>query len=65
LINSIFSAERLFAKRNDNGDILEGEFESGVFDSVANTMRKEFVADKRCSIRVRELCVQIMREMEY
>ena len=65
LINTIFSTESDYTKRTNEGYKLEGEFETGVFDAVAKTMRNEFVANKRCSSEIREFCVEIMKEMKY
>ena len=65
LINALLCTESDFTKRTEGGYKLEGEFETGVFDAVAKTMRNEFAANKYCSVEVRELCVEIMNEMQY
>ena len=65
LNNALLSVESDFAKRDVEGFKLEGEFKTGVFNAVANVMRTEFVANKRCTSEIRELCVEIIKEMQY
>ena len=64
LNNALLSVESYYAKRDDEGNKIGG-FGKGVFEAVAKTMRYEFVANKRCSEEVRNLCVEIVSKMEY
>lgn len=65
LSNSLLSIESDFTKRDEDGYKIEGEFENGVFDAVAQEIRSEFIANKRCSKEVREFCVELINEMKY
>ena len=65
LNNALLSVESDFAKRDVEGYKLEGKFETGVFNAVANVIRTEFVANKRCSTEIREFCIEIVKKMQY
>jgi len=64
LLSALLSTESSFTKRDDEGNETVG-FKDGIFDAIANIMRTEFVADRRCSSEIRELCVELMKKMKY
>ena len=65
LTNALLSVESDYAKRDNEGYKIEGKFSAGLFSATYKMMRNEFVTNKRCSFEIRELCIKIMKEMNY
>lgn len=65
LINALYCTESNYTKRDEDGNKMNNVFEKGVFEAIKDVMRNEFVASKWISTEVKELCVEIIKEMQY
>ena len=65
LINALYCTESGYTKRDEEGDKMNNVFEEGVFEAIKDVMKNEFVASKWISAEVKDLCVEIIKGMQY
>ena len=65
LITALYCVESDYTKRDEEGDKMNNVFEEGVFEAIKDVMKNEFVASKWISAEVKDLCVEIIKEMQY
>ena len=65
LINALYCTESDYTKRDEEGDKMNNVFEEGVFEAIKDVMKNEFVASKWISAEVKDLCVEIIKGMQY
>lgn len=65
LINALYCTESDYTKRDEEVYKMNNTFEEGVFEVIKDVMKNEFVASKRISAEIKELCIEIIKEMQY